>query len=411
MTEASSQTPGETEYPQQEGARPPQKATDFALRGPMPRVMRLSRKSVMILSLIATSGISAALLYALRPAHHDPAPNLVDNDAHGAAEIITSAPKDYSQVPKLGPPLPGDLGGPILAAQQRGEQVALPPVGQQAAAPSANAADIYRQQVHQERDAARASSLFLREGSAATAAAIAPEALAGNTESGIQTGANGASPSAPTAQRAFLQTSKRSPVSLERLSSPLSPATLQAGSIIPAALITGIRSDLPGTVTAQVSQNVYDSVTGKFLLIPQGSRLIGEYDASVSQGQNRVLLAWDRLIFPDGCSILLDRLLGSDASGYSGLQDKFNHHWGNVAKAALLSTVLAIGAETGSGSDDTLTRALRRGGQDSVTRTGEQIVQRELAVPPTLTIRPGMPLRIIVTRDIVLQPVTRGPSR
>ena len=123
------------------------------------------------------------------------------------------------------------------------------------------------------------------------------------------------------------------------------------------------------------------------------------------------MLAWDRLIFPDGRSILLDRLIGSDASGYSGLQDKVDHHWGNVAKAALLSTVLAIGSETGSANDDALTRALRRGTQDSVTRTGEQIVQRELAVPPTLTIRPGMPLRIIVTRDILLEPVIRGASK
>lgn len=393
MSEASPQTPREPEYPQQQDTRPPQNAPDFALRGPMPHVMRLSRKSVITLSLIATSGISAALLYALRPAHHDLAPNLVNSDAHGAAEIITSAPKDYSQVPKLGPPLPGDLGGPILAARQRGEQVPLPPVGTQTSALGANAADVYRQQAYQEREAARASSLFLREGSATTAAVIAP--AAGNMDLESEAGANGqASTAPPTAQQAFLSTSKRSPVSLERLTSPLSSATLQAGSIIPAALITGIRSDLPGTITAQVSQNVYDSVTGTFLLIPQGSRLIGEYDASVSQGQNRVLLAWDRLIFPDGRSILLDRLIASDASGYSGLQDKVNHHWGNVAKAALLSTVLAIGAETGSGNDDALTRALRRGGQDSVTRTGEQIVQRELAVPPTLTIRPGMPLRI-----------------
>lgn len=410
MTEVSPQTPQEQERSQPEDTHPRQNAPDFALRGPMPRVMHLSRKSVMILSLIATSGISAALLYALRPAHHDPAPNLVNSDTHGAAEIITSAPKDYSQVPKLGPPLPGDLGGPILAAQQRGEQVPLPPVGTPTSAPGANAADVYRQQARQERETARASRLFLRDGSAVTAAAIAP--AVGNMGLEAEASASGqASTAPPTKQQTFLQTSKRSPVSLERLSSPLSPATLQAGSIIPAALITGIRSDLPGTITAQVGQNVYDSVTGTLLLIPQGSRLIGEYDASVSQGQNRVLLVWDRLIFPDGRSILLDRLIGSDASGYSGLQDRVNHHWGNVAKAALFSTLLAIGAETGSGNDDAFTRALRRGTQDSTSRTGEQIVQRELAVPPTLTIRPGMPLRIIVTRDILLEPVKREVAR
>jgi len=406
MTEASQQTPPEPEHSQQESMRPQQNAPDFALRGPMPRVMRLSRKSVIILSLIATSGISAALLYALRPAHHDPAPNLVNIESHSTADSLVSAPKDYSQVPKLGPPLPGDLGGPILAAQQRGQQVALPPVGTPTSTPGANTADILRQQAHQEREAARASSFFLRDGSLVSSSAIIPPTTVSDSS-----GQDAASAAQPTAQQAFLQTSKRSPTSMERLSLPLSPATLQAGSIIPAALITGIRSDLPGPITAQVSQNVYDSVTGTMLLIQQGSRLIGEYDASISQGQNRILLAWDRLVFPDGRSILLDRLIGSDASGYSGLQDKVNHHWGNVAKAALLSTILAIGGETGSGNDDALTRALRRGGQDSITRTGEQIVQRELSIAPTLTIRPGMPLTIIVARDINLEPITTGTHR
>jgi type IV secretion system protein VirB10 len=401
---------GDTDRAAYDGAHPLQPVPDFALRGTMPTVMRLSRKSVLILSLVATSAISAALLVALRPTHHDAGPNLVESESHATPENIVSAPRDYAQVPKLGPPLPGDLGGPILAAQQRGEQVALPPVGTQAAAPSANAADTLRQQARQERETARTSSLFLRDGGIASAAAVSqPDPIPVMAGSGSETGA-GTAPT-PTPQQAFLQTSKRAPISLERMTPLASPATLQAGSIIPAALLTGIRSDLPGTITAQVTQNVYDSVTGKILLIPQGSRLIGDYDANVSQGQNRVLLAWDRLIFPDGRSILLDRLVGSDASGYSGLEDRVNRHWGNVAKAALLSTILAIGAETGSANDDALTRALRRGTQDSVTRSGEQIIQRELGVPPTLAIRPGMPLRVIVARDIVFDQHTAGTTR
>lgn len=404
-------TAGDPDRAAYDGAHPPQPAPDFALRGTMPTVMRLSRKSVLILSLVATSAISAALLFALRPTQHDAGPNLVESESHATPENITSAPKDYSQVPKLGPPLPGDLGGPILAAQQRGERVDLPPVGSPAAPAAANAADTLRQQARQERETARTSSLFLRDGGIVNTAAVSqPDPIPVMAGSGLEAGANSA-PTAPTPQQAFLQTSNRVPISLERMTPLASPATLQAGSIIPAALLTGIRSDLPGTITAQVTQNVYDSVTGEILLIPQGSRLIGDYDANVSQGQNRVLLAWDRLIFPDGRSILLDRLVGSDASGYSGLEDRVNRHWGNVAKAALLSTILAIGAETGSGSDDALTRALRRGGQDSVTRTGERIVGRELAVPPTLNIRPGMPLRVIVARDIVFDQQTAGAAR
>lgn len=159
---------------------------------------------------------------------------------------------------------------------------------------------------------------------------------------------------------------------------PADPNIIQAGSIIPAALITGIRSDLSGQITAQVTQNVYDNPTGRILLIPQGSRLIGEYNADVTFGQNRVLLVWDRLILPGGRSILLDRQPGADARGFSGLQDGTNYHWGNVIKAALISSLLGIGAEVGSGSDDSPTLALRGGTQDTVNQSGQQIVGREL---------------------------------
>jgi type IV secretion system protein TrbI len=177
--------------------------------------------------------------------------------------------------------------------------------------------------------------------------------------------------------------------------------------MIPAALITGIRSDLPGMITAQVTQNVFDSVSGRHLLIPQGSRLIGEYDSQLSFGQNRVLLAWDRLILPDGRSIQLDRLPGADASGYSGLQDKVNQHWGGMLRAALISTLLGVGTQIGN-SDDDLVRALRQGSSEVIGRTGQDLVRRQMGVQPTLTIRPGFQLRVIVTRDIVVEPVTGG---
>lgn len=166
--------------------------------------------------------------------------------------------------------------------------------------------------------------------------------------------------------------------------------------------ITGIRSDLPGLVTAQVTQNIYDSPTGRILLIPQGARLIGDYDADVAFGQNRILLAWNRLILPDGRSIVLERQPASDPRGFAGLQDGTDYHWGGVLKAAFVSTLLGAGAELGSGDDGNLARAFRRGTQDSINRAGEQIVSRELNVRPTLTIRPGFPMQVLVTRDIVL---------
>ncbi len=174
--------------------------------------------------------------------------------------------------------------------------------------------------------------------------------------------------------------------------------------LIPAALITGIRSDLPGQITAKVTQNVYDSPTGSLLLIPQGTRIIGEYDNGVAFGQRRVLLVWSRLIFPDGRSIVLERQTGADASGYAGLEDGVNYHWWDLMKAAGLSTLLAVGAELATSDEDRLIRAIRDGGQDTINQAGQQIVQRQLQVKPTLTIRPGFPFRVIVSRDLILEP-------
>src|SRR3546814_3260564 len=130
----------------------------------------------------------------------------------------------------------------------------------------------------------------------------------------------------------------RSTASDERIAPPVSPYIVQASSVIPAALITGIQSDLPGQIAAQVTQNVYVSPTGRILLIPQGSRLIGEYDSEVSAGQSRVLLAWDRLILPGGRSILLDRQPGADASGMAGIRERVNYHWGSMLKDGMIST-------------------------------------------------------------------------
>ena len=172
----------------------------------------------------------------------------------------------------------------------------------------------------------------------------------------------------------------------------------------PAALVTGLRSDLPGQITAQVTSNVYDSPTGRFLLIPQGARLIGEYDSRVAFGQSRMLLVWTRLILPNGRSIVLERQPGADQAGYAGLEDGVNNHWGRLFIAAGLATVLNIGVELGADDDDDIARAIREGTQDTIGRAGDEIVRRQLSIPPTLTIRPGFPVRVMVTRDLILEP-------
>ena len=215
-----------------------------------------------------------------------------------------------------------------------------------------------------------------------------------------------ATPSAQDRQLAFLnQTPDKRTVSPDRVAAPASKNVLQAGAVISAALITGIRSDLPGQITAQVTENVYDSPTGKILLVPQGTRVIGQYDSGVGFGQRRVLLVWNRMIFPNGRSIVLERQPGADAEGYAGLEDGVDYHWGELFKAAVLSTLLSVGAESGSSSGESdIVRALRNGASNSISQTGQQIVQRQLNIAPTLTIRPGFPVRVIVTRDLVLEP-------
>ncbi|WP_439571464.1 TrbI/VirB10 family protein [Sphingomonas sp.] len=387
-------------------ATAPLQPTDLRLRGKPPRVMRLSRKALATVGMVAAAGIGGSLIYALQPGTQTAPTELYDTDNRATTDGLSAAPKDYSEVPKLGPPLPGDLGRPILSAQQRGTDVAPPPMG--TPSPPASAApspgQTARERARDEQDAARTSRMFIGSAApvpSAPAANAPPPAMADGAVEPLPPPAAGQGDQA--AKRAFLDSGgAAASESGFRIVAPSSGSIVQAGSIIPAALITGIRSDLPGMITAQVTENVYDSVTGRHLLIPQGSRLLGDYDSQVSPGQSRVLLAWTRLILPDGRSILLDRLPGADTAGYAGLQDRVNHHWGGIFRSALISTLLSIGTEVGSASDDDLVRAIRQGGSQSIGRTGQDLVRRQMGIQPTLQIRPGFPLRVIVTRDLVL---------
>ncbi|QDH36076.1 TrbI/VirB10 family protein [Porphyrobacter sp. YT40] len=373
------------------------------LRGEAPRVVRLSRKAIGLASAAGLALVGGALIFALRSPNADAGEELANTGGVAVAEGLASAPADYSEVPRLGPPLPGDLGKSILDAQDRGAVAALPPASGAATVtqvPPPDPAEMARQRLEQEREAARASRLFAAGSAGVPVPAAVPVPPSASL---LQT----SQPNPATGSTGFLERPvDRRTASGERLTGTGSNATLMAGAIIPAALITGVRSDQPGLVTAQVTQNVFDSLTGRRLLIPQGSRLVGDYASDVGFGQRRVLLAWNRLILPDGRSIVLERQPASDPSGYAGLEDGVDYHWGGVLRAALVSTLLAIGAESGSGSDEELARALRRGSQDSVNRAGEQVVSRELGVRPTLTIRPGTPVRVLVTRDLVLGPAS-----
>ncbi|CAN5205444.1 TrbI/VirB10 family protein [soil metagenome] len=366
------------------------------LRAAPPKVARLSRVAIAGLAGLGAAGVGAALALALQPRTPKPVVIKTDDIDGRAPQAVIAGPRTYADVPKLGPPLPGDLGRPILSAQQRGKDVTAPPIGQTPADPAAQA----RQQAVV---AARTSSVFTanKSVSAPALAAAAPlPSLDVLPPPALPTPA--AASSAPTHHEAFLDDGRAAPTaSAFRPTPPAGRRILLAQTIIPAALLTAVSSDLPGPISAQVTRNVYDSLTGRVVLIPQGSKLIGAYDSQVAFGQKRVLLAWDRVIFPDGRSLQLDRLVGADAAGRSGLNDKVDAHWGAMGKASLLSSVLGVGAALGSDDDSDIARALRQGVQDTVNQTGQQVVRKQLDVQPTLTLRAGLPLTILVTRDIV----------
>jgi type IV secretion system protein TrbI len=191
------------------------------------------------------------------------------------------------------------------------------------------------------------------------------------------------------------------------LQRPLSPYQLLAGTVISASLITGLNADLPGFAIAQVTEPTYDTVSGRNLLIPQGSRLIGKYDSVVAYGQERALVVWQRIIRPDGSSIVIDNLPATDTGGYAGLADAIDLHTWKLLKGVGLATVLGVGSSLafGSGSGDSdIIRALRESTGQTTNRAGQRLIERELNVQPTLTVRPGWPLRVIVHKDLVLTP-------
>lgn len=374
-------------------------APPMRLRAEAPRVTRLSRKVLASVAAVGLVGIGGALIYALQTRDGGQGgEELYSTNNRQTADGLAGLPRDYTG-PVLGPPLPGDLGRPILDAQNRGQPVVPPTI----TTPTVDEAE---QRRRAEEEAARTSRVFFQTQPGATPAT--PGSSTTPNGPGFDLAGLAGQPGQQTAQDrqlAFLNAPvDRRTTSSDRVVAPASPFVLQAGAVIPAALITAIRSDLPGQITAQVTENIYDSPTGRILLVPQGTRIIGQYDNNVQFGQRRALLVWNRLIFPDGRSIVLERQPGADTQGYAGLEDGVDYHWWDLAKAAGLSTLLAVGTELAVSDEDRLVRAIRDGAQDTINDAGQQIVRRQLQVAPTLTIRPGFPVRVIVTRDLVLEP-------
>lgn len=398
--------------PKANSAPPKVDPETLVLRARPVRAIRFRRGVIVAIAGVGATVVIGAAWFALgptRPGKAEVVPDLASVGAKASSEALAGAPKSYGDVPQLGAPLPGDLGRPILAKQRAiGREAAF-----DSAARAAAAAEAERQRIAADERAARESGVMLPMANAAGGRPVRRAAGAPIGEVPASTIAGDHAD--PSGQRRKSERVGRAnegdAVNPHRLESPASPWTLHAGSVIAASLITGLNSDLPGIVTAQVTQNAYDSVTGRTLLIPQGSRLIGSYDSKVAFGQRRALLVWQRLILPDGSSIRIDNVPASDTEGYAGLSGEVDRHTWQLLKGVALSTLLGVGTEVGWGSSESdLVRAIRESTQQSGARAGEQIVRRNLDVQPTLKVRPGWPLRVVVHKDLVLRPWRVGET-
>jgi type IV secretion system protein TrbI len=341
------------------------------------------------------------------------AQELYNTERKPTPDGLAALPGNYGQMrtdtPQLGPPLPGDLGRPILEHQQ---QLGIAP----GAGMEDQAALAERQRLAQQAEKAREAGVFFQ---IANRAAPISTSGAGQGADGATTGElqpmSGADRLNLDPERDqnnqqrkldFLnQPVDKSIYDPHVLQTPASPYQVMAGSIIAASLVTGLNSDLPGLVVAQVTENVYDSVTGRTLLIPQGARLIGTYDSVIAFGQSRALLVWQRIVMPDGSSIQIDNLPASDAAGYAGLEDGVDYHTWQLLKGVVLSTLLGVGTQLSLGNEEgDIVSAIRQSTQQSVDQAGQRITEKNLNIQPTIAVRPGWPLRVIVHRDLVLRP-------
>ena len=334
-------------------------ATALELRARPRPVTRLNRRTLaMILAAFAIATLVAAMVGLRRPR---PRSALEQTEASGPQRVahadgLDTMPRSYSgvhTVPQLGAPT-GEFGAPLVKEERAAGIPELPERPTFVPNPEEDAIRAERLNEQREAQEAAKAQLFvhLREQPAtmASAASIgasaqspslaAAEAIASRVGNGVtREGTAAASAGAPQSSQqhkaAFLNGEADAPIyATGHLETPRSPFELLAGTVIPAALLTGIDSDLPGNIIATVTENVYDTVTGRTLLIPQGSRLLGVYDSQVGYGQRRVLLIWARLILPDGSSIVLDRLPGTDTEGHAGLEDRVDWHWNRLVAGA-----------------------------------------------------------------------------
>jgi type IV secretion system protein TrbI len=400
---------------------PPLAAEPLNGRAPAPSVKRFNRKTLAVLAAVAAIIVTLAFAVGLqRPARKaaSPAESAAPSPLPGpAVSALPSSYQDYAnasdhaQVPQLGEPRPGDVGGFAATNGTR----ALSPLEQ------------YQQQQDMERmrreDQARLSTvgfaggggmeagLTRAVGSADPAAAALSDRLLDVAERSV------AGPGGPSARdddnrqddkTRFADKDRDTDFQLRHgVQYPRSPFTIFAGTVVPCVMTQGINSDLPGQIGCMVSQNVYDTVTGRHLLIPQGTKAIGTYDSRIAYGQSRVLVVWTRLLRPDGSWVSLEGMPGTDLSGYAGLTGPVNNHYLRLISGVVLGSIIGAGAQVGAGANNqnpSFSALAVQGAAQNINEAGQQITRKNLQIQPTIEVRPGSRLNIFATKDLILPP-------
>lgn len=383
------------------------------LRAKPPKTAIAFNKRTVIVAVVAFAILAGfAILEGFSGGPNDQAKVQADNRPAQVGEAIRNLPSDYSAIPKpkvkLGPPLHGELGATELAFKQQAPALTDEEKLQ---------AELRLQRIKQSIAARNADIVFpgvkveqrqIGGSSGATQGNISDISMAGL--SGMPTQENQRDSDNRQDDKSSFLSQNRADDTLIRsgLRSPLSKYQLMAGALLPGVLLTGINSDLPGQILGQLSQGIYDSKTGVYLLLPQGTKVIGEYDSRVTYGQDRVLIVWTRLLLPNGKSISLEGMPGVDLSGYAGLHEKVNNHYFRLLGGVVFGSVLGAGAQVARGSNQTVDPSFGQlaveGAAQNINEAGQQITRKNLNMQATLEISPGQRFNIFVTKDLILEP-------
>ena len=372
------------------------------LARPGARTLRAAPIAVLMACVLGAVLLAVALSFR---APRDRAQGAAESSAAPRAPVVPDAIKNARA---QAPPRPAalDAGGPARVAMSRGVE------------------DPTRRFDRELDQKARASGiLFASQGPASEMAAPEGPAARAPSPEGEPPAPSAASlppaadPNLQDHKNAFLSGkggARQADYLAATLQHPRSPYEIKAGTLLPAVLITAINSDLPGPVVAQVREHVYDTVTGNTLLVPQGSRLIAQYDSMVAWGQERVLLCWNRLILPNGDSLDLQCMPAADLKGAAGLTDEVDEHWWRILKGATVATLLAatstyVAGDT-TGYNPTVTQVAARGASGEINQVGQRITGANLSIQPTITVRPGFSVNVIVTKDMILSPYPDPPT-